>query len=111
MLNEIVFPQLVVHFNNQQWEDMFRGLWRVQDGAPAHCFIEVRERLNDVFGDNHVIALGHNTEWPARSLDLTPCDFFLSGYVKNKVYCTPPESEDVLRQRIVDTFDAFQTTA
>ena len=27
-------------------------------------------------------------EWPARSPDLTPCDFFLWGWLKEQVYST-----------------------
>jgi len=27
--------------------------------------------------------------WPPRSLDATPCDFFLWGYVKDQVYVHP----------------------
>ena len=27
MLNEFAFPQLAIHFNNQFWEGLFRGLW------------------------------------------------------------------------------------
>ena len=44
-------------------------------------------------------------EWPPRSPDLTPCDFFLWGYIKNKVFTTPPENIDVLRQRIIEEFN------
>ena len=66
LLNEFAFPQLVVHFGNQHWEDMFRGLWWAQDGAPAHRLIEVWDRLNRVFGNNRVIGLGHDVEWPPR---------------------------------------------
>ena len=77
MLNEFVFPQLAEHLNNQYWEGGFRGLWWAQDGAPAHRLIAVRDRLIDVFGSNRVIGLGHDVEWPPRSPDLTPCDFFL----------------------------------
>ena len=29
-------------------------------------------------------------KWPPRSPDLTPCDFFLWGYLKAKVYTSPP---------------------
>ena len=71
----------------------------------AHRLVEVRGRLNRVFGANRVIALGHNIEWPPRSPDLTPCDFFLWGYLKNKVFITPPENVNALRQRIVEQFD------
>ena len=79
MLNEFAFPQLAIHYNNQFWEGLFRGLWWAQDGVPFHRLIEVRDRLNEVFGDNRVIALQHNVEWPPRSPDLTPCDFFSVG--------------------------------
>ena len=27
--------------------------------------------------------------WPPRSPDLTPCDFFLSGFIKNNVFVPP----------------------
>ena len=108
MLNEFAFPQLAIHFNNQFWEGLFRGPWWVQDGAPAHRPIEVRDRLNEVFGENRVIALQHNVEWPPRSPDLTPCDFFLWGYLKHKVFTTPPENIDVLRQRIIEEFNALR---
>ena len=76
MLNEFVFPQLAEHFNNQYWEGRFRGLWWAQDGAPAHRVIAARDCLIDVFGNNRVIGLGHDVEWPPRSPDLAPCDFF-----------------------------------
>ena len=38
--------------------------------------------------------------WPPRSPDLTPCDYFLWGHLKNKVYSTPPENTGELRERI-----------
>ena len=60
-----------------------------------------------MFKYNRVVGLGHDIEWP-RSPDLTPCDFFLWGYVKNKVFSTPPQDVDVLRQRIRDTFDELR---
>jgi hypothetical protein len=42
----------------------------------------------------------HN--WPLRSPDLTPCDFFLWGYVKDVVYVPPlPNDLQELRQRII----------
>ena len=96
MLNEFAFPQLAIHFKNQFWEGLSRGLWWAQDGAPAHRLIEVRDRLNKVFGENRVIALQHNVEWPPRSPDLTPCDFLLWGYLKTynssrKHRCATPE--------------------
>ena len=42
--------------------------------------------------------------WPARSPDLTPCDFFLWGFLKSKVYATRPRDIPDLKQRIVSAF-------
>ncbi len=75
MLNQFVFPQLTEHFNNQYWEGRFRGLWWAQYSTPAHRLIAVRDHLINVFGNNCVIGLGHDVEWPPCSPDLTPCDF------------------------------------
>ena len=84
MLNEFVFPQLVVHFGNQYWEGHFPNLWWVQDGASPHRVINVRDRLNEVFGNNRVVGLGHDVEWPPRSPDLTPCDFSCGAILRVK---------------------------
>ena len=105
MLNDFVFPQLAIYFNKQYWEGMFRGLSWAQDGAPAHRLLGVRYRLNEAFM-NRVVGLGHNVEWPPRSPDLTPCDFFMWGYLKDKVFSTPPENIQQLRQKIIDEYFA-----
>jgi hypothetical protein len=48
------------------------------------------------------------TPLPPRSSDLTPCDFFLWGYVKEKVYAHPiPRDLPEFRQRIVATADTI----
>ena len=39
-------------------------------------------------------------EWPARSPDLTPCDFYLWGYVKEEVYKSNPQTLDQLENSI-----------
>jgi hypothetical protein len=101
MLNEFVFPQLAKHFNNQYLEGRFRGLWLAQDGALAHRLIKVRDRLNTVFGNHRIIGLGHDVEWPLRSPDLTPCNLFLWGYLKDRLFSTPPQNTNKLHQRIV----------
>ncbi|KYQ46369.1 hypothetical protein ALC60_14791, partial [Trachymyrmex zeteki] len=48
-------------------------------------------------------------EWPPRSPDLTPLDFFLWGHLKSVVYKTPPENINDLRQRIVQECRAIPT--
>ena len=39
-------------------------------------------------------------EWPARSSDLTPCDFFLWGWAKEEVYWANPRTTEQLEARI-----------
>lgn len=46
-----------------------------QDGAPPHFSINVRQYLNTIY-PNRWIGRRGPTEWPARSPDLTPLDFF-----------------------------------
>ena len=42
------------------------------------------------------------TPWPPRSPDITPLDFFLWGYVKDKVFWTPVPDITNLKARITD---------
>ena len=98
MINNDVLPQLLQHFELQVG-GAFRHLWWVQDWAPAHRLRAVTARLRELFG-NRVIALHHAVEWPPRSPDLTPCDFFLWGYFKAKVYTGPPIDLNDLQARI-----------
>ena len=84
MINHDVVPQLEALFGRKVG-GVFRRLWWFQDGAPAHRLVAVRDRLREVFG-NRVVALNHAVEWPPRSPDLTPCDFFLWGHLKSKVF-------------------------
>ncbi|GBN79338.1 hypothetical protein AVEN_226514-1 [Araneus ventricosus] len=49
-----------------------------------------------------IIGYGGFQEWPPRSPDLTPMDFFLIGYLKQQVYATPPPTLQDLQRRITD---------
>lgn len=64
-------------------------VWFLHDGCPAHSTRHVSQWLNRVFGNKWI---GRNTDprWPPRSPDLTPLDFFLWGYLKQKVYKDRP---------------------
>lgn len=70
-----------------------------QDGAPPHFAADVREYISNVF-PNRWIGRRGPIEWPARSPDLTPLDFFLWGHIKNKVYQERPRNLDDLKVRI-----------
>ena len=63
------------------------------------------ERIQQLFLDR-IISLGRDHEWPPRSPDLTPLDFFVCGYLKSKVFLTQPANLADLHQRI--TMEADQ---
>lgn len=72
----------------------------------------VRDHLNMYLPQRWIGRAGLNDVplmlWPPRSPDLTPCDFFLWGYVKDKVYIPPlPRDLRQLRQRINDAVDTI----
>jgi hypothetical protein len=66
-----------------------------QDGAPPHFHLEVRRHLNTTLPQRWIgrtFRCNENSAlipWPPRSPDLTPCDFFLWSYVKDKDYVPP----------------------
>ena len=64
-----------------------------QDGAPAHTSNIVQEWCTSKFGKKFLA----KEDWPPRSPDLNPCDFFLWGYLKSKVYNPLPKNLDYLK--------------
>ena len=55
--------------------------------------------LREMF-PGHLISLRGDIGWPARSPDLNPCDFFLWGYLKSKVYSNRLQSVEQLKNAI-----------
>jgi hypothetical protein len=47
-----------------------------------------------------VLSRNADHNWPARSCNLTPCDFFLWGYMKSQVYENNPQSIPDLQEEI-----------
>lgn len=74
-----VLPQLQELFVNQFENGSFQRLWWIQGEAPA--VMAKRERLTEVF-HNRLVTLQCEPKWPPRSLDLTPCNFFLLIHMK-----------------------------
>jgi len=72
-----------------------------QDGAPPHWGSHVRRFLDATF-PNRWIGRDGPTPWPPRSPDITPFDFFLWRYVKDKVFWTPVADITSLKARITD---------
>ncbi|GFX37124.1 hypothetical protein TNCV_4796921 [Trichonephila clavipes] len=91
MITNFFIPEL----NNHDVQE----LWFQQDGATI-------DLLKDTFGDHRLISRFGPVNWPPRSCDLTPLDYFLWGYVKSLVHAdktqTLDHSEDNIRRVIAD---------
>lgn len=77
------------------------NVWFQQDGAPPHYERNVCNFLNEIFPYRWIGRRGF-IEWPARSPDLNPLDFFLWGHLKSVVYTHRPNNLEDLRQKIID---------
>ncbi|GFW10981.1 uncharacterized protein TNCV_4459561 [Trichonephila clavipes] len=71
MINNFFIPEL----NNHDVQE----LWIQQDGATCHTARATIDLLKDTFGDRLISRFGP-VNWPPRSCDLTPLDYFLWGY-------------------------------
>ncbi|GFU86822.1 transposable element Tc3 transposase [Trichonephila clavipes] len=70
-----------------------------QDGAACHTARATIDLLKDTFGDR-LISRFVPVNWPPRSCDLTPLDYFLWGYVKSLVYADKLQTLDHLEDNI-----------
>lgn len=95
MLQQQIIPAVQLATNNCD------QIWFQQDGAPPHYGLDVRAYLNNVF-PNRWIGRRGAIEWPARSPDLSPLDYFAWGHIKENVYKTKPQCINDLRNRIVE---------
>lgn len=98
MLKSFFFLQM------RQKRVRIRNTWFQQDGATPHTTNSVLDCLKKKFGER-LISRRTDFVWPPRSPDLTPCDFFLWGYLKSKVYTTPVNDLLTLKQKITATIN------
>lgn len=75
-------------------------IWFQQDGAPAHTSRQCLNYLKETRFPGRVISKNGNVNWPPRSPDLNPLDYFLWGHVKSQVYKTPIANGDDLKEKI-----------
>ncbi len=92
---------------NRHLEQQEHFCWFQQDGATAHMVREMIAFLREFFGDRLI----SHPNWPPRSLDLTPPDFFLWRYVKDKIFHNPPSTMDELKLCITETINAIELQA
>ncbi|GFW52864.1 uncharacterized protein TNCV_2394431 [Trichonephila clavipes] len=91
MITNFFIPEL----NNHDVQE----LWFQQDGATCPTARATIDLLKDTFGDRLISCFGP-VNWPPRSCDLTPLDYFLWGYVKSLVYADKPQTLDHLEDNI-----------
>jgi hypothetical protein len=99
MLHDYVFPKLVEI-------KLTRGVWFQQDGATSHTSKANIGLLKSKFHGRLISKFG-DVWWPPRSPDLTPPDFFLWGYLKEKVYRNKPKNLDQLKCNITEEISAI----
>ena len=75
---------------------MHKSYYFQQDGALGHRAKTVQSWLEKQFGGKFV----KKDMWPPRWPDLNPCDIFLWGYLKDRVYAKRLESIDQLKEKI-----------
>ncbi|GFW09355.1 DUF4817 domain-containing protein [Trichonephila clavipes] len=91
MITNFFIPEL----NNHDVQE----LWFQQEGATCHTARATIDLLKDTLGDRLISRFGP-VNWPPRSCDLTPLDYFLWGYVKSLVYADKSQTFDHLEDNI-----------
>ena len=74
-------------------------MWFQQDGATSHTAKHVLSWLHETLGENF-ISFKTEKNWPPHSPDLNLLDFFLWGYLKDKVYTPKPATLQDLKNAI-----------
>ncbi|GFT11903.1 uncharacterized protein NPIL_425361 [Nephila pilipes] len=92
LLQQSIIPSIREDFKQEEF--FFQ-----QDGALPHYHRDVRSFLDGIL-PNRWIGRRGIVEYPPRSPDLTPLDFFLWGYLKDKVYAQKPATVVQLRATI-----------
>ena len=100
MIQGFYLPELRRLARRRNNEIRMRTQWFQQDGAPPHTARATREFLRMQFPER-LISLYEDIEWPPYSPDLTPPDFCLWGYLKDRIYANPkPRDLEQLKANI-----------
>jgi len=100
-VNGVRYREMITNFLWPELEDMdVDDMWFQQDGATCHTANETMALLRNKF-NGRVISRNGDVNWPPRSCDLTPLDFFLWGYLKEKVYVDKPATIQELKDEII----------
>ena len=107
-MNGLRYRTIINEFLWSYLEDMdVDVVYLQQDGATCHAGGETIGILRKQF-PGRVISRNGDYNWPSRSCDLTPLDFFLWGYMKDKVYTDAPQSIEELKGKIRVVIDEVE---
>ena len=100
-VNGVRYREMITNFLWHELEGMdVDDMWFQQDGATCHTANETMALLRNKF-NGRVISRNGDVNWPPRSCDLTTLDFFLWGYLKEKVYVDKPATIQELKDEII----------
>lgn len=87
-------------------------IWIQQDGATPHTSVIAREWLKAHF-KRRIISFSRGEpfpiEWAPHSPDLSPPDYFLWGFLKDKVYADKPRTIAELKKKIEEECNAISS--
>ncbi|KFM65430.1 Hypothetical protein in type-1 retrotransposable element R1DM, partial [Stegodyphus mimosarum] len=101
-LTKLYFPSILHRLNNKHFLCNFE-ITQFLTGhgwCPPYIARDVKTFLLESLTENQVISLGCKIQWPSRSPDLTPTDFWLWGYLKSRAYRGYPSTLVELKNAI-----------
>lgn len=105
MLRDFFQPRLA-EFKKEIDEEGLDEVWFQQDGATAHTATRSMALVRELFPARAISRRG-DINWPPRSPDLAPCDFFLWGHLKAEVYKHRPKNLEELKAAIIQEIAAI----
>ena len=98
-----VYANFLQNVLTQLMEDVFLhvliNMWMQHDGALPHYALYSRQVMNE-FSDEKCIGRSIPAAWPPRLPDLTSPDYFLWGFVRERVMAVAPTTPDDMKERI-----------
>lgn len=103
-IDKYEYERIIHEFIGELEEDVIKFGYFQQDGASPHRSDHMAPILNGYFADRIITLktkkLQVEADWPPRSPDLTPLDFYLWGDMKKKVYKREPNDLNDLKKYI-----------
>ena len=96
---EMMMRKFIPALRRKQGVDMNTVIYQ-QDGATPHCSNVSLEYLRRYFPGDRLISRRTDNPWPAHSPDFSPADYFLWGYLKERVYANNPQTIETLKANI-----------